>query len=109
MTKFFVLCSLLSIISACRGLQGDSGTSGKNATSSITVFSSPTCTSLGNGYYGKAVSNNYLVFDINNNTNAAKCTNNNINMSEGYSTIWLDTNILGVFVLPNSLRVIDFN
>lgn len=112
MTKFFVIFALLSLISACRGLQGDSGSNGsngKNAVASITVFSSTTCTSLGHGYYGKAVSNNYLVFDINNNANAAKCTGNNINMGSSYSTIWLDTDLLGVFVLPNSLRVIDFN
>lgn len=121
--KSLIVLSFLSLISiaACRGYtgstgatgstgpQGVQGVAGQDATVHITVYGSTTCTSLGNGFYGKAVSNNYQVFSTSNNTNASKCTGNNVNMGLSYSDLWLNTDLLAVFVLPNSIKVIDFN
>lgn len=84
-----------------QGTQGATGPAGSGAT--ITVYSSSNCTSLGNGYYGKAGSNAYSIYTT------STCSGSHNDLNSANPTMWISSDVLGVFSSPNTLRSISFN
>lgn len=92
-----------------QGLQGQTGDQGPTGPSGsgalITAFSSTSCSLIATGFYGKATSNSYIIYNNSSCSNASKV----ITLGNSSSTIWLSSNTMAVFALPNTLRVIKFN
>ena len=85
------------------GTPGAQGPAGSGAT--IVLYTSTSCTSLGNGFYGKSNSNTYSIYDDNDCHSSDKVAD----LNDNDDTYWLTSNRLAVFSSPNDLRVINFN
>ena len=85
------------------GATGPQGPAGTGAT--IVSYTSTSCTSLGNGFYGKSNSNTYSIYDDNDCHSSDKVAD----LNDSDDTYWLSSSRLAVFSSPNDLRVINFN
>lgn len=86
-----------------QGTVGATGPAGAGAT--IVAYTSTSCSSLGNGFYGKSKTNSYEIYDDNDCDNDDKVAT----LNDSDDTYWLTSSRLAVFSSPNDLRVINFN
>lgn len=88
---------------------GTNGTDGSNcgdggSSTTITTYSSSSCTNLGDGYYGKSGSGQYAVYTSSSCSNSSKVAT----MDDSSPTFWLSASHLLVFADPSSVRKLAF-